>query len=140
MQSAELTLEYVHYQIERNPEINEVSIRSFISQAPKMAIINAPFLSWSDWYGINKWKALKRYFAQKGIPFIMLTASSEKTVSAFKTKFNFDIPVFINDAAELKTISRSNPTLLYFEKGVVRGKFTRIQTPSVERFRKEFGY
>jgi hypothetical protein len=123
----------------KNPELEEFSIRSTIVRSKKIALIVAPDLQKGDWERIDKWQALLGYFETKRIPFVMLTSSSEPIIRAFKRKMNFDIPVFVNDATELKTISRSNPALLYLENGVVKGKFTSIQTPSVERFKKEFG-
>jgi uncharacterized membrane protein YphA (DoxX/SURF4 family) len=123
----------------KNPELEEFSIRSSIVRSKNIALIVAPDLQKGDWERIDKWQALLGYFETKRIPFVMLTSSSEPIIRTFKRKMNFDIPVFVNDATELKTISRSNPALLYLENGVVKGKFTSIQTPSVERFKKEFG-
>ena len=73
------------------------------------------------------------------IQFLLLTSSSEIEIQRFKSDHKLSIPVFVNDATELKTISRSNPSLMYLESGKVRAKFTSIQIPSVERFRKETG-
>jgi len=40
--------------------------------------------------------------------------------------------MFINDETELKAITRSNPALLYIEKGIVKQKFTHRSTPSTD--------
>jgi hypothetical protein len=125
--------------IEVRPNQSEISLRSAIVKAGKIVLISAPDLKRGDWDRIDKWKELKRYFDQNKIPVVLLTASSEEVIREFRSSNNFDVPVFINDATELKTISRSNPSLIYLEKGVVKGKFTSIQTPSVERFAKEYG-
>jgi len=125
--------------LEEDAAHKEISLRRTIVTAKKIVLINAPDLKRGNWNRIEKWKALKRYFDQKKIPVVLLTASSEPFIRTFRSSNNFDVPVFINDATELKTISRSNPSLVYLENGVVKGKFTSIQTPSVERFVKEFG-
>lgn len=139
MNAEEKQLEAVRGKLELNPDVKEVSLRHFIATAKKIIVIVSPDLQKGDWDGIEKWKALNQYFGTKNIPVILLTASSESSIRSFKSKWQFKLPVFINDATELKTISRSNPALVYLEKGIVRGKFTSIQTPSVERFQKEFG-
>ena len=109
--------------IRKHPGEKELSVRSQIVTAKKIVLISAPDLKKGDWDRIDKWKALKRYFDEKHIPCVLLTASSESVIKTFKSQYQFEVPVFVNDATELKTISRSNPVLVYLEKGVVKGKF-----------------
>ena len=54
----------------------------------------------------------------------------------FKKKHNFNVPMFVNDETELKAISRSNPTILVIEKGVVKGKYPYRSTPTKEKFKQ----
>jgi uncharacterized membrane protein YphA (DoxX/SURF4 family) len=140
MQPEEKTLSFVKQKLIEDPKTSEISIRDAIVSAKKIALINAPIIDITDWNRIDKWKALKQYFDQMNIPFVLLTSSSESAIANFKASLHFKIPVFRNDITELKTISRSNPTLLYLENGNVKVKFTAIQTPSVERFKKEIGF
>jgi hypothetical protein len=46
------------------------------------------------------------------------------------------VPVFLNDETELKAIARSNPSLLIFEKGTVKGKYPHRSTPTFEWLNK----
>jgi uncharacterized membrane protein YphA (DoxX/SURF4 family) len=129
----------VKHLLERKSDQIEISLRNTIVTSKRIVLINAPDLKRGNWNRIDKWKKLKHYFDQKDIPVVLLTASSEDVINEFRNNHNLEVPVFINDVTELKTISRSNPSLVYLEKGVIKGKFTSIQVPSVERFEKEFG-
>jgi uncharacterized membrane protein YphA (DoxX/SURF4 family) len=137
--SIERNNSFISSLIRKHPNEEELRLRSEILHCKKIALIIAPDLKKSDWSRIDKWKSLKNYFDTNTIPFVLVTASSESLIRSFRKEYNFEIPVFLNDATELKTISRSNPALVYLENGIVKGKFTSIQTPSVERFMKEFG-
>ena len=86
----------------------ELSLRRQVVTAKKMVLISAPDLRKGDWDRIDKWKSLQKYFDQKQIPCVLLTASSESVIRSFKETYHFEVPVFVNDATELKTISRSN--------------------------------
>jgi hypothetical protein len=59
-----------------------------------------------------------------------MTTASKVEIEQFREETGLIIPYCINDETEIKAITRSNPTLMVLEKGVVKGKFPFRSTPS----------
>ena len=66
----------------------------------------------------------------------MICNAGRKTVESFKMQYDFQLPVFVNDEITLKSISRSNPSLLIVQDAVVKGKFPHRSIPSMENLNK----
>ena len=77
-----------------------------------------------------------KYSKRDGIPFLLLTSSSRTKINAFRQKYGFNVPVFVNDETGLKAIARSNPSLMVIEKGIVKGKFPHRSIPSYQWLKK----
>lgn len=137
--SDELTLDFVQAHLKMGSNDSFISIKNDIINEKRLLVLTAFDLKAADWDNINKIKSLLQFCHDRKISFLLLTSSSEKEILSFKSDHKLRIPVFVNDATELKTISRSNPSLMFLESGKVRAKFTNIQIPSVDRFRKETG-
>ena len=84
---------------------------------------------------IDKLKKLQAACDKKGVPFVLICNASREEINKFRKKNKFNIPTFSMDEIELKIISRSNPSVVVLEKGVVKGKYPYRSTPSVESFR-----
>jgi hypothetical protein len=139
LSSDERALDFVQARLSSGSNGELISIRRDIVKEKRLVVITSFDLASANWKNIDKIESLIEFCRGIKIPVLLLTSSSEFQIQKFKATYGLHVPVFVNDATELKTISRSNPSLMYLEKGVVRAKFTRIQLPSVERFRKEFG-
>ncbi|MEY4603152.1 MAG: hypothetical protein RIT43_444 [Bacteroidota bacterium] len=139
LSSDERALDFVQARLSSGSNGELISIRRDIVKEKRLVVITSFDLASANWKNIDKIESLIEFCRGIKIPVLLLTSSSEFQIQKFKATYGLHVPVFVNDATELKTISRSNPSLMYLEKGVVRAKFTRIQLPSVERFQRETG-
>jgi uncharacterized membrane protein YphA (DoxX/SURF4 family) len=138
---AELGLDYVQG-IKENmlPSLKEISIREFIVKTNRIVIVSARDLKTANWTRLQRFKDLQTFCALNKIPFVLITSSSPASINYFRKSNNWSVASFVNDETELKAISRSNPCLLVVENGIVKAKFAHLQTPSIERFKKEIDF
>ena len=120
-----------------NPDFTDVEVADAILAQDKIAIIVSKNLDDGSWGNKKKLLAIMEECEKKNVPFIMICNASREDINAFRKKNKFDVPTFAMDEIELKIISRSNPTLMVLEKGVVKGKYPFRSTPSVDNFRTE---
>jgi uncharacterized membrane protein YphA (DoxX/SURF4 family) len=132
----ELKLEMVKKIIEKGPENSEVNLRKAIVKEKRIVLVTARNLNDANWKNIAEIKSIYASCKKDDIPFLVLTSSSRAKINAFKTKNNFDVPVFMNDETGLKAIARSNPSMMVIEKGIVKGKFPHRSIPSYEWLKK----
>jgi len=116
----------------KNPEINDIILRDYILKVPEIIILTTKNLKDANFVEMKRYKSIYANALKEGIPMIMMVSSNPEEVKAFRTKYNFSIPIFFNDETELKAISRSNPALLIIKKGVVEGKYPHRSIPSFE--------
>jgi len=129
----EMKLDSVTIKME-DPSITEISIRDYIINTEKIVLLSSKSLDEADWRNLLRIKAIQKACEEKGVPFVMICSASRERINAFRKKNNFTAPIFINDETELKAISRSNPTVLVIEKGVVTEKYSFRSTPKKEEF------
>lgn len=67
---------------------------------------------------------------EKGIPFYILTPSSEKQIAEFRRESKLLAPCLAIDGTEVKIIVRSNPGLLLLKKGTIIEKWGSRSIPS----------
>ena len=70
------------------------------------------------------------------VQFLFGLSGSRSKINAFREKYQFKVPVFLNDEIGLKAIARSNPSMMILEKGVVKGKFPHRSIPTYEWLKK----
>lgn len=116
-------------------EITDIDIMPAIVSAKRIVMIVSRDLDEACWSNIKKLKALKALCDKKNIPFIFVCNASRDEILKFRKKNNFNVATFSMDEIELKIISRSNPSVVVLEKGVVTGKYPYRSTPSVESFK-----
>lgn len=116
------------------PSITEISIRDYVINAEKIVLLSSKSLDGANWGNLKKIKAIQKACALKSVPFVMICSASRERINAFRKKYSFTAPIFVNDETELKAISRSNPTILVIENAVVVGKYPYRSTPSKEGF------
>lgn len=117
-----------------NPNITDVGIRDLILTADRVVLVSSLVLTDGNWGNIDRLKAIFEVCKQKKIPFAVICGASKEEIDAFREKHKFFAPFFVNDGTELKVISRSNPTLMVIEKGIVKAKYPFRSTPSRDTF------
>lgn len=122
------------YQVDA--EISEISIRDYIASADDIIVVTTKNLNEADWSTLENYKAIFAKAKEKEIPMVLLCSASREDLLAFRKKYKFDIPMFTNDEIELKTIARSNPSMMIVQKGIVTGKFTFRSIPSFDWLNK----
>jgi uncharacterized membrane protein YphA (DoxX/SURF4 family) len=132
----EKNLEMVKKIIKKNPDKTEVNLRQAIVKEKRIILLTARNLTDANWKNSAEIKSIYASCKKDAIPFIVLTSSSHSTINAFRLKYGFNVPVFLNDETGLKAIARSNPSLMVIENGVVKGKFPHRSIPSYEWLKK----
>ena len=73
--------------------------------------------------------------ANSGLETWLLTSSPHETFDAFRHKHQMAFPFYFADETVLKAVVRSNPGILLFKDGVVKGKWHFNSVPSVAKVR-----
>lgn len=66
---------------------------------------------------------------QESITVFLITASVGNTLTEFEQRYQLNMPYFLADDTELKTIVRSNPGLILLENGIVLKKWAYADFP-----------
>lgn len=136
LSEAEKNLEMVKKIIEKDPDNSEINLRKVIVKEKRVVLLTARNLSDANWKNISEIKSVYASCKKDNIPFLVLTSSSRSKINAFRQKFDFNVPVFLNDETGLKAIARSNPSLMVIENGIVKGKFPHRSIPSYQWLKK----
>ncbi len=121
--------------LEESP-VTEISIRDYIIKEPIIFILFSKELKNAEIEDVNKIKSLETMLKKRKIPFILITNEQRSFINSWLKKQGLNLPAFINDATELKAISRSNPSLMVIKHGIVKGKFPNKSMPSTEWIKK----
>ena len=136
MTDAEKELEMVIKFLEKYPEESEVNLRKAIVKEKRIVLVTVRNINEANWKNISEIKSIYSACKKEKIPFLMFTSSSRSTINSFRTKHQFDVPVFMNDETGLKAIARSNPSLMVIENGIVKGKFPHRSFPTYAWLKK----
>lgn len=117
-----------------NPEFTEVSILKMIVQSKKVVLVISKDLNEGDWKRVDRLKGIFEACKKRNVPFAVVCGASREDINAFREKHKFYAPFFVNDGTELKAITRSNPSLMVIEKGVVKAKLPYRSTPEKDAF------
>jgi hypothetical protein len=113
----------------------DIDAMSAIINEKRIVLVVSKSLDDGVWSNLNKLKKLQAACDKKGVPFVMICNASREEINKFRKKNKFNIATFSMDEIELKIISRSNPSVIVLEKGVVKAKYAYRSTPSVESFK-----
>lgn len=80
----------------------------------------------------EKIKTLIRLTEKESLPLFLITASVGQTIDNFVNRYQIDVPIYLADDIDLKTIVRSNPGLVLLEDGKVINKWAVADFPSKE--------
>lgn len=121
-------------------DFTEVNALNFLISEPKLLVVMSRELNdeKANWSRIEKLKNIAEQASKEGIPMMIMTSQDADAIKAFREKYQLNVPTFINDATEMKAITRSNPTLMYFENGTVIAKFPFRSTPSWDYFKENY--
>lgn len=122
------------YRFEKNvqiidPDLSDISARDFLLEEPTVFVLFSQNLNTGNFSDIDVIKGNYAEAKKRGIPFIMVCAGSRADINAWRKKHNFYIPVFTIDFIEMKVVSRSNPSLMILQNGVVKGKYPHRLLP-----------
>ena len=137
----ELAMEAVSLAVDtvemNDASFNEVSIRKTIIEVDQIVLVSSKDLFEGDWRYLDRLKKIHKTCQEKKIPFAVMSNATREQIVEFREKHKFYVPIFVNDETELKAISRSNPSLIVIEKGIVKAKYPFRLTPTKKQFIKE---
>jgi uncharacterized membrane protein YphA (DoxX/SURF4 family) len=119
-----------------NPDFNEVSIRNYLVQAPRVFVLFSKDLEKMNVSNLQELKGIIRFLHRSSIPVVFISNASHDSMKKWCAKYHIRLACFTNDATELKVVARSNPALMYVEKGIVVGKYPNKSIPTVEWIKK----
>lgn len=120
-----------------DPNVSEISVLPLILTEKRIFVLFSKDLNEGNFSSIEKIKAVYAQTQKDKIPFIIVCSNNREDIEKWRTKYQFNAAVFLNDPTELKAVSRSNPSLMIFEKGVVVGKFPHRSIPSYTWIQKQ---
>ncbi len=115
--------------------VSGVSAQNIILTSERVVMLVAKELRMGDWRHIDRLKSIFEQCKKMNVPFIVICGDSRDEINAFRSKYEFYAPFFVNDGTELKVISRSNPTLMVIEKGIIKAKYPFRSTPKLDSFK-----
>ncbi len=137
----ELAMEAVSLAVDtfemNDASFNEVSIRKTIIEVDQIVLVSSKDLFEGDWRYLDRLKKIHKTCQEKKIPFAVICNATREQIVEFREKHKFYVPIFVNDETELKAISRSNPSLIVIENGIVKAKYPFRLTPTKKQFIKE---
>jgi uncharacterized membrane protein YphA (DoxX/SURF4 family) len=119
-----------------DPNVTDIKIKEMILNSSSICILLAKDINDANWDHLDEIKAIQKGCKEKGIPFIMICNAGREVIHSFNKKYGFELPVFVNDEITLKSISRSNPSLLIIQDAIVKGKYPNRSIPSMKSLNK----
>ncbi|MCO5270014.1 MAG: DoxX family protein [Brumimicrobium sp.] len=118
--------------LQLSEEIADISLKDYILSQDQILIVFCRNFSSANFGRIDKLKEIAQKAKENNIPMVMISTESMDAVNDFRKRTELIIPTLQNDETEIKAITRSNPTLMVLNNGVVKGKFPFRSTPSWE--------
>ena len=113
-----------------NEFADEINLLDYILDSERIFIVVSRNIKTADFSRVQRLLDIKQQADELGIPMLLMTTAAKEEIEQFREETGLIIPYCINDETEIKAITRSNPTLMVLEKGVVKGKFPFRSTPS----------
>lgn len=115
-----------------NESLDDISLKDYILEQDQIILIISKDLQKGNFSRIERLKETANSAEKNGIDMILITTASKDEILAFRDEYGLNIPTVLNDATEIKAITRSNPTMMVLKNGVVKGKYAFRSTPSWE--------
>ena len=119
-----------------NESADEINLLDYILDSERIFIVVSRNVKTADFSRVQRLLDIQEKANELNIPMLLMTTASKEDIELFREKTGLRIPYLINDETEIKAITRSNPTFMVIEKGVVKGKFSFRSTPSWEWLNK----
>lgn len=107
-----------------------VNLKEYILEADQVLLIFCRNFDEANLSRIDRLVDINEKAKEHNIPVIMITTEGKVAVEQFREKTGLIVPTVQNDDIEIKAITRSNPTLMVLNGGVVKGKYPFRSTPS----------
>ncbi len=130
-----------------NPPANSLMLEDSLKEDVTSEILENPDwqfmlisydLSKASLKNIKRIRDLIKDCNNKGISFVLVTASQPETASEFIMNHRLDVDVYFADDVTLMAMIRSNPGLILLKNGVVMGKWHNNDIPDFNYFRMNF--
>ncbi len=103
-------------------------------------VLNQDRVLWVVCYDLEKvnkesLKSMKDVVSQaesNGVQIVFVSSASDELAEEVKHETEFYFPYYICDQTELKIVVRSNPGMVYLEKGIVKGKWDCNRIPQLK--------
>ncbi len=95
-------------------------------------------LSKSDLQGLQKVEEIMVNLESNSIPLIAMSATTESQMNIVMKQAEVSFPVYFTDETTLKTIIRSNPSMLWLQEGTIVGKWHHNDFPSSQELRAKY--
>jgi uncharacterized membrane protein YphA (DoxX/SURF4 family) len=112
--------------------LDDISLKDYILEQDQIILIISRDLKKANFSRVERLKETAKQAKENGIDMILITTASKDDIVAFREEYGLNIPTVLNDATEIKAITRSNPTMMVLKNGVVKGKYAFRATPSWE--------
>ena len=101
--------------------------------AAKNAVLFVMYdLTKSDIKGLQKVQSLMNYLAEENVSLIAMSATTESQMLEISEEAGVSFPFYFTDETTLKTIIRSNPSMLWLQEGTIVGKWHHNDFPSAD--------
>lgn len=132
LKNAERNLSFVSDKLKKNPEETQLSFKKEIVREKQVVILSVQNLETANFKNIAHLKSVFNYCKSNDIPFVMISNASRDEINNFRAENSFNVPILLNDGTGLKSIGRSNPSLLIIQKGIVKAKYPHRSIPTVD--------
>jgi len=95
-------------------------------------------LTKSDLKGLQMVEQIMTYFEADSIPLVAMSATTESQMIKVCEEAGVSIPFYFTDETTLKTIIRSNPSMLWLQEGTIVGKWHHNDFPSTQDLRAKY--
>lgn len=101
--------------------------------AAKNAVLFVMYdLTKSDIKGLQKVQTLMNSLAEENVSLIAMSATTESQMLKISEEAGVSFPFYFTDETTLKTIIRSNPSMLWLQEGTIVGKWHHNDFPSAD--------
>lgn len=95
-------------------------------------------LSKTDISGLQKVDQIIKDLQEEELTITALSATTEEQLRSICAEAGVDFPFYFTDETTLKTIVRSNPGMLWLQKGTIVGKWHHNDFPSTEKLKDKY--
>ncbi|HLW39880.1 MAG TPA: MauE/DoxX family redox-associated membrane protein [Brumimicrobium sp.] len=110
--------------------LSEINLKEYILEQDQILLIFSRIFKEGNYSRMERLIEISEKAKEHNIPIVLITTENKENIEAFRTETGLIIPTVLNDDIEIKAITRSNPTLMVLEKGVVKGKYPYRSTPT----------